>query len=532
MIHSSVESEKEGSPDEFSYTASFAPSVLKVTSNDYSLGYPQIYQVSGKNKISKSINAAGDKVTLEAVKVRPLPSSEFSSITQASHSIRFLGWYKNGELISEDEIIEYTVGEAETLETRFERRYLEANNGKIAGYYRLQTPFSNDATNYFLTIAGNFQVNIGTDKRSLNGAVEFNRIMLSEDNTYCKSPAVYSDPGCIFYVTGDLSDAESLNATESRTAIANNLKAESQGVSTDYVVKGQELVLKAGATPGYYVLCSSSFSIQLTYSNKLWVTTDKPGNTSYINAGDFDIQPVDEKDIDINYFGAYPDESMWYEDGYWTSMYASFPFECYEPDGVEAYIVKSVADYRGEQVAVVEKLAGNIVPAATPVLLKCKSTSPKENRMLPLLPDDSRLADAKAAVEGNLLTGEYGLYTNEIYDGRKTYDESTMRVLSVSNDGVVGFYKLSANADGSAKKLQPNRAYLDLAKIPAAVNKAVSYRMIFNPGETTGIVDVEDNFNMGQDAEYYTIDGIKVDNPEPGQIYILRQGTVARKIRY
>ena len=152
--------------------------------------------------------------------------------------------------------------------------------------------------------------------------------------------------------------------------------------------------------------------------------------------------------------------------------------------------------------------------------------------MLPLLPDDSRLADAEAAVEGNLLTGEYGLYTNEKYDGRKTYDESTMRVFSVSNDGVVGFYKLSANADGSAKKLQSNRAYLDLAKIPDAVNKAVSYRMIFNPGETTGIVDVEDNFNMGQDAEYYTIDGIKVDNPEPGQIYILRQGTVARKIRY
>lgn len=74
---------------------------------------------------------------------------------------------------------------------------------------------------------------------------------------------------------------------------------------------------------------------------RAWVSTDKPGDVMQLVNGDLEIQPVDIEHIDKYYFGAMPDETMKAEGGYWTSMYTAFPYECYEPDGVEAYVAES-----------------------------------------------------------------------------------------------------------------------------------------------------------------------------------------------
>ncbi len=51
--------------------------------------------------------------------------------------------------------------------------------------------------------------------------------------------------------------------------------------------------------------------------------------------------------------------------------------------------------------------------------------------------------------------------------------------------------------------------------------------VMFTVGSLSGITDVDSDDNAP--AEYYTIDGVRVDRPEKG-LYIIRQGTKARKV--
>lgn len=517
-------STSQGSPTQQSFTAKFERSCLLVKSSNTALGTVSV---------DKNINAVGDVVKMTATFVKQDKGSNEFGDTHAGRLLKFEGWFNEaGEKLSDQMTFSYTVKGEETIEARFSREFTikTDENGNIYGYYRLETPFST-AGSYFLCMTGSFSVSISTDKRYLYGAVEFNQV---PGAAYAQSDAVFADAGSVFYVTGK-ADMGKLHSTASRTQIASNLKAEAQGTSTSNLTGGQALSLKTAETAGYYILTSSSLSIQLTYGKRLWVTTDKPANISYKYAGDFEILPVDIDHIDNNYFGAMADQSMEFEGGYWTSMYTSFPYECYAPDGVEAYVVNATADDNGKMIAVIERLESGIVPAATPVLLKCKGLSPKENRLLPLMPDDARLADAEAAVQNNLLTGEYGLWTSVDSStnngtGRKTYDEASMKVFSVNSAGELGFYKLSPNADGTKRELVPNRAYLDLNKLPAEARKAGSFKVAF--ADISGIESVRDEVETEAPAEYFTLEGIKVANPEKGRIYIVRKGADVSKILF
>ncbi len=532
-----TESTKKSSPTSFSYEATFAPSLLTISNNDNSLG---------TLKIDKPINRENDEVKLTAAIVKQAGNSEFGMATHAGHAIRFVGWYNEaGEQLSDDMEFTYTVTKKEKIEGRFEREFTikTDENGNIYGYYRLQTHYGNDKTNYFLCLTGNFQPNVTTGDRYLMGAVEFNQKPYSFEGTnssaYAQSDAVFTDAGSVFYVTGE-ADMQNIKATASRTQVASKLIAEAQGTTTNYLVSGRELVLKTAATPGYYIIFdkTTGASLQLNYSNHIFISTDKPGNATFANNGDLDIQPVDEAHVDINYFGAMPDASMEFDGGYWTSMYTAFPYECYQPDGVEAYVVNGTYDDNGRNLVVIERLESGIVPAATPVLLKCKGLTPKENRLIPLLPDDPRLETAALGVENNLLTGEYGLWTGytsspEKYTGRKTYDEATMRVFGVNAAGELGFYKLSAAADGSARELVPNRAYLDMTKLPASAQGVRSFSIIDGDNTNLSGVDIlEDRNDASMPEEYYTLEGIRVNTPVRGNLYIVRQGRSAKKIVY
>ncbi|MCC8175304.1 MAG: hypothetical protein LIO91_02595, partial [Bacteroidales bacterium] len=110
-----------------------------------------------------------------------------------------------------------------------------------------------------------------------------------------------------------------------------------------------------------------------------------------------------------------------------------------------------------------------------------------------------------------------------------------MRVFGANASGQLGFFKLSANSDGSAKELTPNRAYLDLTQLTASSSTGVaaaSYRLAFD--DLTGIdevaVDAVDNA-ADAEKEYYNLQGQRVASPVPGQIYIVRQGSNVSKIK-
>lgn len=514
---------EKGSPATAQYSASFVPTYVTISNSDPSLGTATI---------SKLVNAPGDVVTLEATLYRPQGSSEFSQTTRPSKSAKFEGWFNDrGEKVSDDLQVSYTVKEVEVLEARFSREFAikTDENGKIYGYYRLQTPFFALDQNYFLCLTGGFKVSItGVGDRYLYGAVEFNQV---NDANYAKE-AAFADAGSVFYVTGT-ANMKNIHAVDSRTEVATNIIAEAQGTSTDVIVGGKALSLNTASTPGYYIIKYGSVSLQLTYGKKVWVTTDKPTNDSYKNAGDLDVQPVDLEHIDTNYFGAYPDASMEYDGGYWTSMYTSFPYECYEPDGVEAYVVSEVYNDDEGSIALIRRLESGIVPAATPVLLKCQGLSPKENRLIPLMPDDSRLPFAAEEVGENLLTGEYGLWADSSYGGRARYNPETMRVFSVNSVGDLGFYKLAPNEDGSQQELVPNRAFFDLNKVPAA-KRAAAFRIKFDSGDLgeSSVGSIVDTSVDNETEIFYNLQGFEVKEPVRGNVYIVRKGSKTRKIVY
>jgi len=516
----------KNTPTEASYTALFESSLLTVKSSDNGLGIVTI---------DKPINNAGDEVTLKVNTLIVTPNSDFGAAQHGSNSITFEGWYnEEGECLSKEREFKYTVSKAETIEARLNREFAiktDANN-KIYGYYRLATPFrvanaANPAnnTNYFLTFTGNFTPNISLNDRYLNGAAEFNQLpyrAAGNGDKYAKSEAPFSDCGSILYVTGD-ANADIHTATDSRKQVATNLIASAQGTSTQEILPSYKPWLKTASHQGYYILGCSMGTLQLNYQKSVWVTTDKPGNATMMYCGDLDVQPIDEEHIDINYWGALPSEEMFLEDGYWTSMYTSFPYMCYEPDGVEAYVAAEDVMNGDETVVKLKRLECGIVPAETPVLLKCRSTHVKENRLIPLMPDDERIAAAvKEAGDSNLLTGTYGLWTDKDCNGRETYNDDTMRVFSVGSTGELGFYRMEGTPE-----LVPNRAYLDLSKLKNPAKSKIRIRF----DDYTGIEDIRVSESGTTDAApvYYNLQGQRVENPTNG-IYIEVRNGKSRKV--
>lgn len=225
------------------------------------------------------------------------------------------------------------------------------------------------------------------------------------------------------------------------------------------------------------------------------------------------IQPIDEEHIDDFWFGALADEDMFFEDGYWTSMYASFPYKVYD-EGVEAYYVTArTKEVEGTTYIYLVKIEDGVVPANSAVLLKCANPNDtKSNRLLPLNPDDVTIE-----LEGNILKGEFQLYNSNKREGRVNFDESKMRVFGVSSEGNVGFYKLAPGTE-----LIPNKAYLDLSKISNTTGKkAASYRLA--SGDTlTSVESIEicDNQNPEENI-IFDLFGRRISNPQPGTIYIV-----------
>lgn len=527
----SVTSKKEASPDTKTITATFAPSALTVRSNDYTIGWVKIYD-SAKPTVNKSVNAVGDVVDIEAYTRAAM--EEWGHQMEPGKQVIFEGWYdKDGNLVTTDRIIKnHVVADNDEFLARFRLEFgiKTDDNNKIYGYYRLQSPLLKDET-HFLTIIGShrykasdFSATSNSETRFLTATIDLNQYsyyqQYGSDNNggkkpdaYAMSEAPYADAGSIFYVTAE--PTANLRSTVRSTKVADKIMASSQGTSiSDILPANTNFDLRAGTLPGFYHIGSKISGKDLTLQfagahRRAWVTSDKPGDAMQLVNGDLEIQPVDIEHIDKYYFGAMPDETMKAEGGYWTSMYTAFPYECYEPDGVEAYVAESEELQNGVSTIIIRRLESGIVPAMTPVLLKCRGTSPKENRLIPVLPDDTRLADASANITSNLLLGDFALWKDKDYSGRTPFDESTMRVFSVNADGVVGFYKLRANEDGTQQELQPNRAYLSLPLLPqstATASYAISVRSIDADLSGIKVPGSDDIFNDAP-AEYFTIDG-------------------------
>lgn len=481
----------------------------------------------GTATISNSDNVVGDVVTLTAV---PVKITGYGT-PSPNIMITFEGWTdETGAVLSTDRTYTFEITEPKTITAQFK----DQNSLKERGYYRIR-----NFGNRVLNIVGNFEVSstsILTRENYLDGLVEWvcpegldkkqwaNGMSYSSDTPERDAESL---PGTVLYITGTVKNLDA----EPGNDVMTNVNVAAQGTDT-YSMTKKYLSIQPmeRAKYGYHMLpITGGVAVKMTYAYGAC--------RGLIGSGKVDdpysamaIQPIDEEHFDDIWFGAAASEEMLFEGGYWTSMYTAFPYEC--RDGVEAYYVREATTVAGEQYALLEQIEGGRVPAETPVLLKCQGLKSRENRLMPLLPEE---ATDIPAVEGNLLVGDYSLYTGitvtekdssagkYVYElhGLTDFNPDYMRVLSVNAAGEVGFYSLPPEEDGSQPKLVPNKVWLDMRGMPA---RSAVVRL--STGGQTGIheypvADGDGYESADADNTVYDLYGRRVANPQPGTLYIV-----------
>lgn len=467
---------------------------------------------AGSATITPTDNKIGDTVTLKAT-LAAVPTYGCQNMMTY-----FAGWRdETGTILSTDLTYTFEVTGPKEITAVFKNR----SSLKAAGYYRVRSIF-----NRVLTIEGSYKYGSVsfTGNNVLDGLVTWstpadldkskfaNKTYSEVDND--PGVDVESMPSTVIYLEGT---AKNLDAGPNQDAVTS---ANALGQGTDIkTMTGKTFTIKPaiGTLCGYHILYGNilggGFKMSATHHALL-------GRCSYDDPYSWmALQPIDEEHFDDFWFGAAASEDMLFEGGYWTSMYTSFPYEC--RDGVEAYYVRETADVASEIYAQLTKIESGQVPAYSPVLLKCTGLTSRQNRLMPL---DYHLE--LPALEGNMLVGEFQLYTDKDLNGQKDFNPESMRVLGVNADGTVGFYNLAQNADGTYPKLLPNKAYLDISNLP---RKTAAIRLDTS-GSVTGIENVCPDTCMPDDEEsktIYDLYGRRVAHPQPGSIYIINGKKIA-----
>ena len=423
-----------------------------------------------------------------------------------------------------DTDIEFEVTEEITLKAVFRELGGLPQKGK---YYRVRNVY-----NRVLTLEGGYKVNIpmtGTDiddsllRWALPIDHDYNEFWTSSANNdweeYEKDGIICPEasPNTIFYMSEGSKNGDNFT----------NGVLTAQGVDTK-TLTGQTLQV----TPvdeqyyGYYGVVAQ------TAAGAGFKAMPRPADPEknlparcLVNVSSFQsasiycalaIQPIDEEHIDDFWFGAKPEEAMWFDGGYWTSMYTSFPYECYEEDGVEAYYITEATTKDNVTYALMTKIEDGRVPANSGVLLKCKSLNTKENRLLPLDPETKI-----DALEGNVLEGVFQLYKDANRNGRVEFEEDYMRVFGVDSKKNVGFFKLSNDENGQAAVLKANRAYINMNKF-SNPTRAISF-IIGNVDGMASIDEIEEDGSsvMYEDNKVFDLMGRLVAEPKAGNIYIV-----------
>jgi hypothetical protein len=163
------------------------------------------------------------------------------------------------------------------------------------------------------------------------------------------------------------------------------------------------------------------------------------GGSSATQRQRWSIVPVAE-----SYFGISPTVDC--NGTYYTTFYGDFPFST-KSEGMKLYAITKV----GHGMAAVKEVKGT-VPAATPLLVECKSKEVESNLI-------TIGGEATDTVSGNRLIGVYFNNTyDEIHWNVVEYDKNTMRVLGTTAEGKPGF----VTASDDLKYITANTAYISV----------------------------------------------------------------------
>ena len=331
-----------------------------------------------------------------------------------------------------------------------------------SGYYRVQ----NKASQRYVSVVDNKNTTISATNNDLCAI-----LMLSDFEE-----EVASNPATICYFE--------------KTSAGYNLTGQDLNLQK---LSGYYLQIEERANGSYrlYGKVSAVVMYLIDYTIAGW----KHPNTGGGDYAFWYLLPVDQSDS--QYFGVKPELQASADGGYWATLYAGFAFKPSDT-GMKVYRVDRVVD----DYAIIHEII-DVVPQNTPVLVRCKGATPKENKVT-LVPYTS------TAIGSNALLGNFYCNNEEgqpQHQNLTAYNPNTMRMLGVTADGHPAFVK------SDISYLPANKCYLPVSSSAPATLKIVTEEEYAAGIETITISDAE------RGGSYYNLHGNKVTNPTKG-LYI------------
>lgn len=363
------------------------------------------------------------------------------------------------------------------------------------GYYRVESVLLNQCLYFKSKVAQDVDyTKAGVDLPNIRGSLDKN--------------AVYSMPETVLYL-------ETLK-TETDGAIRVDLA--SQGVTASSIAGNAVLRIKNEPSKNaYYAFAEAKRVIKyLVASPSLdedtWEDTDckvLTGNKSSDNSVFWKLKKLDESS---EYFGISP--RVEYNGAYYDPFYVFFPYS-FSSSGMKAYCITSTPKTADGKAFAVYQEVTDAVPVGTPLIVKCSSKDPKNNKL------KINGVTPQSLPFTNCMRGAYRscpeLALRDVVD----YDSKTMRILGTTSEGKLGF------VTASYSYFPKNTAYL---VVPSAYPKELTlvskeeYDKII-----AGIDDVtvDDQQNVPARVKgVYNLSGVKVCetsefNSLPSGVYIV-----------
>ncbi len=236
--------------------------------------------------------------------------------------------------------------------------------------------------------------------------------------------------------------------------------------------------------------------------------SDKDGNLVNTETGQvyWTFKPIDTSN---EYIGIRPDVKT--ADGaYYGTIFAGYNFRFVSP-GMIAYYVSNAGGTGFEM----KQIESDVIPANTPVIIRCNSANPQENKIEPVV-------GGYTLDEVNWLAGVYCSLYVAGHHNVKPFDRLTMRILGLTDNGELAFianpaidrlYKGYIENNRVYGYLMANKAYLKVNANDAEVMTLGGY----TPGAING-TKTDSKAITG----IYTLTGIRLPdgvNPSAG-IYV------------
>lgn len=332
------------------------------------------------------------------------------------------------------------------------------------GYYRVK----NNASERFITITDDIVGEVNMSSTTAD---------LSNITTWRGFDYVKSNPASVIYIE----------------AVGNKYNLKGQGTSI-YDISGGRVYIdiksknKDNNNPYYFSITYSGAEFRL-YDNS--TKKDKGGvdQTGDVKYSYWNILPI--TDDDYNYLGLQPTVKA--GDDWYGTIYASYPFKV-ASEGVTLYYVDGVKDGEFQ----LKEITSEVKPASTPMVFKCSSYDPADNKIIPV-------ADITTAPTDNLMGGTLFASSIRKHIKRVEFDATTMRVLDSNSDGDLIFTTAKPEQLTDESYIPMNTAWLNVPSGLTGDFKLVSR------DNFTGIRNIDAKKDNTNNA-IYTLTGVRQNN--------------------